>query len=57
MSSNHIIWMSLALQKRSVYMPSDEYDSNTDEFIPRNPPEFNDLPIPDEGTESIVLLN
>lgn len=57
MSSNHIIWMSLALQKRSVYMPSDEYDYNTDEFIPRNPTEFNDLPIPEEGNEGIVSLN
>ena len=57
LSSTHILRMSLSLQKRSFYMPSDEYDYNTNEFIPRNPSEFLDLPIPEEGKEGIVSLN
>ena len=56
LSSNHILWISLSLQKRSVYMLSDEYDYNTDEFIPRNLNEFQDLPIPEDGKEGIVSL-
>ncbi len=57
LSSNHILWMSLSLQKRSVYTISDVYNYDTNEFIPRNSNEFNELPIPEEGNESIVSLN
>lgn len=57
LSSNHMLWMSLSLQKRTVYIPSDVYDYDTNEFIPRNPNEFHDLPIPEEGKEGIVSLN
>jgi Tol biopolymer transport system component len=57
LSSNHMLRMSLSLQKRSVYIPSDEYDYKIDEFVPRNPNEFHDLPIPEEGKEGIVSLN
>ncbi|MEE8340708.1 MAG: hypothetical protein V3R52_01275, partial [Candidatus Neomarinimicrobiota bacterium] len=57
LSSNHMLWMFLALQDRSVYMPSDEYNYDTNEYIPRKPDEFNDLPIPEEGREGIISLN
>jgi len=57
LSSNHIVWMSLSLQKRSVHTLSDEYDYDTNEFIPRNPNEFHELPIPEEGKEGIVSIN
>jgi len=57
LSSTHIVWTSISLQKRSVYMPSDEYDYDTKEFIPRNPNEFQKLPIPEEGKEGIVSVN
>jgi hypothetical protein len=57
LSSNHILWMSLSLQKRSVHKLSDEYDYDMNEFIPRNSSEFNELPIPEEGNEGIFSIN
>jgi len=57
LSSNHILWTSLSLQKRSVHMLSDEYDYDINEYIPRLPSEFNELPIPEEGKEGIVSIN
>ncbi len=57
LSSTHMLWMSLSLQKRTVHTLSDEYDYNIDEFIPRNPNEFHDLPVPEEGKEGIVSIN
>jgi hypothetical protein len=57
LSSNHMLWMFLSLQERSVYVPSDEYDYDTNAFIPRNPDEFHDLPMPEEGREGVISLN
>jgi len=57
LSSNHVLWMSLSLQKRSVKILSDEYDYDINEFIPRDSSEFNELPIPEEGKEGIISIN
>jgi Tol biopolymer transport system component len=54
MVSNHMIQVALTFQNRLVTMPSDSIDEVTGKYIPRNPEDFLDLPVPEEGREGVV---
>ena len=57
LSSNHLLTISIALQKRSLNIVSDEYNIDTNEYIPRSPSDYNNLPIPEEGNEGVLSID